>query len=145
MSILNVAPGEETDYTIHLRTPKGRGGIGGGGQKNAKEPLKRSKLRQVSPKQRKRTQALQVKLKRMKIVQEMYGYQAHCQICLGRVCKNEVLLAEHVETRNEWDADRFENLGIAGWKCNKAKGSVRTGDYRPEWFKAEMIKLDSGA
>jgi 5-methylcytosine-specific restriction endonuclease McrA len=103
-----------------------------------------STLRKVSKKQRKRNDGLKVKLKRMKIVQETYGYQAHCQMCLGKVCKNEGLVAEHIETRNEWDADRYENLGIAGWKCNQAKGSVRTGDYRPGWFVEEMRKLDKG-
>lgn len=145
MSILNVTTGKGIDYSgmIYPRPTKSKnGGIGGGRKKNVHE-MKRSTLNPVSPKQRVRTGDLQKKLKRMIAVQEIFGYNPHCQKCLKAQFEgNEIkLYADHVGTRNQNDADRYENLGILCYSCNSEKGSVRE-DYRPAWFVAEMEKLD---
>lgn len=103
-----------------------------------------TRIRKVSAKQRRRTNELGKKLKVMIRVQEMHGYNPHCQKCLAaRFEGNELALyADHLGTRNQKDADRYGNLGVLCYACNSKKGSVREADYRPEWFKAAMLELD---
>ncbi len=99
-------------------------------------------LKLVSPKQAHRNYELRKKFKQMLLEQELHGEVPHCQKC-GAV-KNDwkvKLVVDHVGTRNQTDADRFENLGILCWQCNSAKGSKRE-DYRPKWFKDRMKELD---
>jgi 5-methylcytosine-specific restriction endonuclease McrA len=137
--------GSQPDYAgIALRKPKlNNGGIGGGGKKNRVKLKTKVNLKLVSPKQAARTYQLNKKLKRMMVEQELHGENPHCMICgaIRNENKNTKLVADHINTRNEWDADRFEKLGILCWACNTKKSSRRE-DYRPEWFRQRMLELD---
>lgn len=129
------------------RKTKNKGSVIGGKkssiQKNGLSVQKpRVALRMVSAKQAHRNYELRKKLKRMIQEQVLHGEEAHCQICGAKEWKGR-LVAEHVNTRNEVNADRYENLGVACWKCNAEKGSKRTGEYRPEWFQIRMRELDA--
>lgn len=156
----------EAENKFAIRPTKGRGGIGGGSKKrpdgsstwpekkepsrvlharNAKFEPRFSPLKRESRKGGHRRRELDKKLKRMKLIQELFGYNPHCQKCKAAEFDGSKvkLVPDHILTRNEKNADRYENLGILCWGCNTKKGSVRE-DYRPDWFKAEMVKLDSG-
>ena len=128
--------------TLSFRPTKNKGSIIGG--KKVRGPRLFTKLRLVSPKQASRTAELKRKLKQMLVVQDLHVGMHVCQKC-GKIRteNNGVkLVADHVNTRNEKDADRFENLGVLCWSCNYKKGSIRE-EYRPAWFIDEMRKLDA--
>ena len=122
----------------------GRGGIGGSGKKNAKKWPSRSKLRQVSPKQRKRTEDLKDKLEVLLAKQhEIYGTE-RCEMgfALGEKCpEDSPFVVDHVGTRNQSDADRFGNLQVLCIFHNGIKGSKRI-DFRPHRMKLELEELD---
>lgn len=112
-------------------------------------PIERKKgLRKVSKKQRRRTETLKGKLAEMLSVQhEIYGTE-RCErgfsfrnMGLKADCSGD-LVADHVGTRNQDDADRYENLQVLCWGCNSAKGSKR-GDYRPAVMRERMKELDA--
>ena len=98
-------------------------------------------LSSISPKGAQRVTILRRKLKQMLNEFDLKGMRPHCQKC-GTTTKKFV--ADHVQTRNEFDADRFENLGVLCVDCNLAKGSVRE-EYRQSWFIKRMQELDREA
>lgn len=128
------------------RRTKNKGSIIGGKKVQGKGnlgPKRGTPLKLVSAKQAHRTYELKKKFKRMLQEQDLHGEAHHCQKC-GKVTNdyNKLkLVVDHVCTRNQTDADRYENLGILCWKCNSEKGSVRE-EYRPEWFIERMKELD---
>lgn len=129
-----------------LRKPKcSNGGMGGGGIKNVYR-MKRSRLKPISKKQKKRTDKLRVKRDAMLAVQHEQSGTEYCCLKAGRPdifkthCEG-TLIAEHVNTRNEKDADNYENLQVGCEKHNTEKGSKRL-DCRSENFKSALIELD---
>ena len=145
----NLSMTEAVDYPGMYKprpTKSKNGGIGGGRKKNL------NKIKPVSKKQRKRTNGLQDKLEMVLEAQErIYGqriceatrghenWKYKCPCVLGRPGK---LVLDHVEGRNNENADRFENLqAICHWS-NYVKGSIRGLDFRTPEMVAEMKKLD---
>ena len=111
--------------------------------------LKRTRLRPISKKQAKRNRSLKEKFAIIVTEQiRLYGtaqcehgkYQwAHGQPanCAGQ------LVVDHVFTRNQDNADRYENLQLLCWFHNSGKSSQRI-DYRSPEMKEAMLELDRG-
>jgi len=131
-------------YEPHRTKSKGTG-IGQKRREDAvRKPMKRGgRLRFQSKKQRKRTEGLQQKLQVILDVQvKLYGSMG-CEAqrdgyeheCSG------ILFADHVNTRNRFKADLYENLQAICSNANMKKGSVRK-DFRSEKMKKAMKELD---
>lgn len=108
------------------------GGIGGGGGKNPK------KMKSTNRKQRKRTVSLKDKLQ-VHLSLQLAKYGRNFCVCCGKYKPPFVL--DHVNTRNQSDADRNENLQIMNQQDNIQKGSVRK-DYRDAWFTKLLALMD---
>jgi len=133
---------------FEMRPVKGRGGIGG----HRREGIPKKVMKQVSPKQRKRTNGLHDKLENiLKAQDRIYGkriceaskghedWKFRCPSLDGRYYG---LVFDHVETRNEENADRYANgQALCTW-CNFQKGSVRGLDFRSPAMKAACEELD---
>ena len=106
-------------------------------------------LRHESPKQRKRTKELHARFEVVLQTQAgLYG-RNFCQAgasewrdrCPNNRGKEFPLVPDHVNTRNEKNPDRYENLQpLCSW-CNHIKGSVRK-DFRSTEFKEALQALD---
>ena len=134
--------GNAIDYAgiAKMRPTKNKGSVIGCKGKNAKKPIK-----PVSPKQRARTGTLQDKLKRMTIIQELHGYNPHCQKCLRAQYDGHPLKLYfcHIEPRGRHKpgVDSYSNGWVGCSFCNGAQGS-KVEDPAPTWFREEMRKLD---
>ena len=161
MSILNVSMGGGTDYSgiilrLGKKTKKTRLGCRRVELSSKEQAIRgqnkvagRARIRPISKKQAKRNRSLKEKFAIIVTEQiRLYGtaqcehgkYQwAHGQPanCAGQ------LVVDHVGTRNQDNADRYENLQILCWFCNTGKSSVRV-DYRPPEMKEAMLELDKG-
>ena len=113
-----------------------------------KDPSKpRTKIKAMSTKQRTRTDLLAEKFKVvLKVQRELYDYN-FCASKWGHpewphVCSGKLKLTpDHVMTRNQVNADRFENLQpLCSW-CQYIKGSRRI-DFRPKEYKEALQRLD---
>jgi hypothetical protein len=123
---------------------KNKGSIIGAKGKNTVKPMKRSKIRAVSPKQRARTKALKEKFKIIATEHvRLYGSPMCERGRAGlaiRACYGD-LVVDHVRTRNENKADDYINLQFLCFGCNTAKGSERI-DFRDDAMIRAMRKLD---
>ncbi len=118
-----------------LRLGKKTDKTGIGKRRDPEQP--RKKIQLVSHKQRVRTNALKDKFKLVLMVQKAIYKYNFCVKCGSR----KDLLADHVETRNEKNPDRFGNLQPLCFRCNSDKGSVRA-DYRDFEFVEALDKMD---
>ena len=148
--IRNGTLGSMPDYSgiaFPRPTKSKNGGLGGGRKKNE------NKLKPMSKKHRKRTNGLQDKLEVILQVHDRIYHQRICEASMGHKNWNHKcpsldgryyeLFADHVETRNMKDADKYENLqALCSW-CNRIKGSIRGLDFRCDDMKKEMRKLDN--
>lgn len=115
-----------------------------------RDPSKpRARIKQVSKKQRIRTDKLRENFERvLKAQYDLYG-RNFCQAgawewanrCPNNRGKHYPLFPDHVGTRNQTNPDRHENIQPLCGYCNFLKGSRRM-DFRPPDFREACKKLD---
>jgi hypothetical protein len=131
---------------IELRKPKGKnGGIGGGGSKN-KPKWKRSKLKVVSKKQRKRLLSLKEKREIVLNAQHERWGTTFCMASIAKIhpqvgCSGRLDLA-HVKPAGRYakDRDHMTNLGIL-CRAHHRHFTVTPGLYDVEYRTPEMQKF----
>lgn len=148
MHTLNVSLGDSIDYFKPLRKPKlSNKGIGGGGKGNPVK-LKRSKLRPVSKKQRKRLVGLKEKREILLNAQHERWGHTFCMMFdftrltnVPRECGGRLDLA-HVKpaSRGGKDKDSFKNLGLL-CRNHHAYFTRTPGLYNVEYRTPEMKKF----
>jgi 5-methylcytosine-specific restriction endonuclease McrA len=113
----------------------------------------KKRMKQVSTKQARRNRLIKEKLQIiLEIQQDIYG-QSMCEAsrghvdwqhkCPSRLGKYLPFVVDHVETRNQTNADRWENLQVLCSWCNYQKGSIRGLDFRPAMMIQAMKELDN--
>jgi hypothetical protein len=140
---------ELPDMKLRLGKKTKKTGIGMSKDPDApRKPMKFSSKKQTA-----RTNALKEKLNIVLDAQEsLYGIQG-CEAsrghkdwkfrCPGLDGRYLTLVLDHVETRNGWNADRYENLQVLCSWCNHQKGSIRGLDFRPAIMIQSMRELDN--
>jgi 5-methylcytosine-specific restriction endonuclease McrA len=115
--------------------------------------MKRTRIKPISPKGRKRNKNLKAKLEVIISIQEQVYGRAMCEAtrghkdwkhkcpCLGSG-RDYPLVLDHVEGRNNENADRYENLQVLCSWANFQKGSIRGLDFRSPEMMAAMVELD---
>jgi len=126
------------------------------GMKRGDAPRKALKrggyLRKVSKKQAKRTRGLKNKLAVLLEMQDKIYGQTTCErqrfarvyqagIPVEGCLRFDRLVFDHVNGRNEFNADRYENGQVLCWNCNSWKGSRRI-DFRSPDMVMALKKLD---